>query len=686
MKLSRTIVFLLLLSSLGARASTFGRVSSELTDKTPPSPACLQELPLDPAATATPYSARAGELDEFLGDTLIIGRTYYDLQANATVGRMLQYNPWGYEGTGVVYCAYADMYTTGGVRHVHYQEIVADTLRYPDVHMVNTGNRAGFPTVARSPITEEGGCVITYHGRASAEGLFETKVASEYIFFPGVFVEFDIPWDENYEIIWPKSAMDGDSAIHILSTSNDQDAYEVYYTKMNADLETPMFTSQISPQLVTDRGEFISGDIACSPDGQRVAVAQPINRAKLLGEEEPWWLDQDLYLWVDENRGATFEWGHENAINVTDFIDPDPDPLPDTVAACQDTFRLYMDVCVYFDESNILHLAFSTLEFFYYYNNGEGTAHLTGQLWYWNEADQLFVRIADGDFWNNTALGANQINLQRPSLYKDPESGMMYCLYQQFGIPGDTLTTGDSTGLGRDRSEGGFLNAELFITATPYGDHFGKYWYPGVNITESRGTNGRVPAGECRSERDASISLNNDGDYLNILYQLDLDPGTFVFDDAPEGSSTDNPIVYGKISKQELYYALEANLYETGHWVIGHPLHIDGTQFWDDPEEWIVSVDEKPLPLLPEEFSLNEVYPNPFNSSARVRFDLKERGHINLAVYDILGRQVATILNQTFDAGSHEALFEGHNLASGVYFIRLSSGNSHQARKITLIK
>ncbi len=680
------LVGALLCLNLVAGAAGYDRASPCLLDKTKPNPADV--LRIAPTGHPVQRTQPAGELNEFFGDTVHVGYTWYDLQQNATIGRMIQYNPWGYDSTGVAYLAYSDMYTANGARHVHYQEVTGGEVQYPGGAIVDGGDRAGFPTVARNPITSDGGAVMVYHGRSNSNDAWNTVLGAEFGFIPGVFVEHSLPWEEDFQIIWPKSTMDGDSIVHTLSTSTglpEGSRYWIYYSKQHVDLAGPTFTSHIDPTLVTDQGEFISGDIACTNDGGRVAIAQPINRARLLGEEEPWWLDQDLYLWLSENRGDDFQFGVDNATNITNFIDPDPDLFPDSVAACRDTFRLYMDVSTYFDDNDVLHLSFSTLQFFYYLGGGDGAAYLTAQLWYWNEEDGYIVRIGDGDFWNNTALGANQITIQRPSLYKDPDDGWLYCLYQQYGVPGDTLTEGENAGMGQDRSEGGYLNSELFITASPPGENQGLYWFPGLNITDTRGTGGQIPAGECMSERDASLSLNNDGDYLHIMYNLDLDAGTSVFA-TPEGISTENPIVYGTIEKATLQQTMWDSVLARGYWLEGLPIHVDSSDFWDDPNNWEVGVEETELELLPDQFELGDVYPNPFNSTAKIRFHLAQQGQIRLEVYDLLGRKVSTLFDQAFEAGTHEALFEGHTLSSGVYFVKLSSGTTSQAKKLTLIK
>ncbi|MBU1937186.1 T9SS type A sorting domain-containing protein [bacterium] len=89
---------------------------------------------------------------------------------------------------------------------------------------------------------------------------------------------------------------------------------------------------------------------------------------------------------------------------------------------------------------------------------------------------------------------------------------------------------------------------------------------------------------------------------------------------------------------------------------------------------------------LPTEFSLHQNYPNPFNASTRIMFDLPKTEQVKLRVFDLLGREVATLLNGVREAGYHSVLFDGSNLPSGIYFCRLEAGGMHEAKKMVMLK
>jgi hypothetical protein len=90
---------------------------------------------------------------------------------------------------------------------------------------------------------------------------------------------------------------------------------------------------------------------------------------------------------------------------------------------------------------------------------------------------------------------------------------------------------------------------------------------------------------------------------------------------------------------------------------------------------------------LPTELALLPNYPNPFNPSTMLSFDLPQSGDVTLEVFDVLGRRVALLLNQSpITAGRHELSFNANNLASGTYLVRLTAGGSIRNSKIQLIK
>ena len=93
----------------------------------------------------------------------------------------------------------------------------------------------------------------------------------------------------------------------------------------------------------------------------------------------------------------------------------------------------------------------------------------------------------------------------------------------------------------------------------------------------------------------------------------------------------------------------------------------------------------------PSAFALHANYPNPFNPSTTIQFDLAGEDQVTLSVYDLQGHQVSTLLNQKMAPGSHQVQWNatndsGQNVSSGVYLIRLKAGQQESTRKITLLR
>ncbi len=85
-------------------------------------------------------------------------------------------------------------------------------------------------------------------------------------------------------------------------------------------------------------------------------------------------------------------------------------------------------------------------------------------------------------------------------------------------------------------------------------------------------------------------------------------------------------------------------------------------------------------------FSLFPNYPNPFNASTTIRYAVPSAGHVRLRVYNVLGQEVATLVDEIRQAGTHSVLFDGFLLASGIYFSKLEWGEKTAVAKLILMK
>jgi hypothetical protein len=96
-------------------------------------------------------------------------------------------------------------------------------------------------------------------------------------------------------------------------------------------------------------------------------------------------------------------------------------------------------------------------------------------------------------------------------------------------------------------------------------------------------------------------------------------------------------------------------------------------------------------PKAPAEFALRQNYPNPFNPVTMIPFDIKERVHVSLKIYNIRGQVVRTLADETMDARSYGLEWDGNNdtgqtVSSGIYFYKLVAGDFQDVRKLVLMK
>ena len=90
--------------------------------------------------------------------------------------------------------------------------------------------------------------------------------------------------------------------------------------------------------------------------------------------------------------------------------------------------------------------------------------------------------------------------------------------------------------------------------------------------------------------------------------------------------------------------------------------------------------------LIPKEYGLSQNYPNPFNPSTNISFSLPSRSFVLLKVFDVLGREITTIVSEELSAGNYSRQWNASNLPSGVYFYRLQAGEFVQTKKLMILK
>jgi len=119
----------------------------------------------------------------------------------------------------------------------------------------------------------------------------------------------------------------------------------------------------------------------------------------------------------------------------------------------------------------------------------------------------------------------------------------------------------------------------------------------------------------------------------------------------------------------------------------GGPLVNNWENWGQSFDPWLSGVSgQTGVSELPDAYALHPAYPNPFNPTVTLAYDLPQAGHVRLAVYDVQGRLVASLVDGMREAGRHEAVFDGSGFASGIYVYRLTAGDYVSTGKMVLMK
>ncbi|MFW5972903.1 MAG: T9SS type A sorting domain-containing protein [Bacteroidota bacterium] len=118
---------------------------------------------------------------------------------------------------------------------------------------------------------------------------------------------------------------------------------------------------------------------------------------------------------------------------------------------------------------------------------------------------------------------------------------------------------------------------------------------------------------------------------------------------------------------------------------IGFDGSVESVSFTEITGEVGTSIDQAPN-TLPETVALEQNYPNPFNPETTITYELADRGHVTLHVFDLLGREVTTLVDGVQPAGRHTVLFDASQLTSGSYYYRIESEGTIISRVMTLLK
>jgi len=201
---------------------------------------------------------------------------------------------------------------------------------------------------------------------------------------------------------------------------------------------------------------------------------------------------------------------------------------------------------------------------------------------------------------------------------------------------------------------------------------------------------------------EASVNLNVDGNFNNITVVFEYDStevdysafssiqvGSGNYVNATEVNPTSATFNFNSLTLQNSELDLGNvifNYNETkGDISISTKYSFDGVN-WNYGPTIILSPTAIGDELVPTKFSLSQNYPNPFNPSTTINFALPISTEVSLKVFDILGREIATLVNEQMAQGIHTIQFDAKHLASGVYFYQLEAGKFRTVKKMMLLK
>jgi len=600
---------------------------------------------VDAPVVLPPYRQSPDASDYLIGETYIIGTTWYESQHNGTIGRMM-----AVDQNGIVHFCWMNGWPEGATnRHIYYNTVAPDdTQGWPGVGIpVESSTRGGYPTLG---LMSDGRAVIAYHQDIGSN---PTNTAIAVDFGPGLGAFLPTPAPVlGYVNIWPRLQVDQHDIFHVISTENPASGVAGSPQRQNyIESEYDDLTYQVDwfePWEEVSWTMTIAADHDYSKVSDKCAVAWTYCRENGFANPDSvysqW--DNDIYLLIDDD-GQDLHFS--DAFNLTQFEDPDFGLLPDTVAANRDTLRAFTDLNVFIDQDDWVHVTFTTRSYFALSQTSYWHASI---IWHWSEQyagwnNFYVVHNAFDDFeWNYVDCGAWNVKAQRPSLGQDPETGYLYCMYQVYDC--------DTTAI----SAGGYPSGEVYVSVSQNG---GLDWSIGTNITDTI-TPENAAAGECLSELTPSMAEVVD-DTCRIMYVLDRDAGFVV---QTEGTWTLNDVMYHKVPVSEIPTT---------------PLNPGGI-YLNVGDGGIENGSQAEL----NSFELAPPYPNPFNPSAIFEYTLQRPMEVNLNVYDIQGKLVSTLVEGEQSTGGHRAVFNGTGLVSGIYIYTLQAGEKTQSGKLLLLK
>ena len=160
------------------------------------------------------------------------------------------------------------------------------------------------------------------------------------------------------------------------------------------------------------------------------------------------------------------------------------------------------------------------------------------------------------------------------------------------------------------------------------------------------------------------------------------------------GNNTDVPVWSTDVGTKEQLYGDLANIDQIRFYVrnpqttnTDYTILIDNVEGVDEFSQSTVITDVKTEnEYLPTGYNLSQNYPNPFNPTTTIQYSVQSPGHVSLKVFNLLGQEVETLVNENKNTGNYQVNFNASRLASGIYFLQMRAGSFVSVKKMVLLK
>jgi hypothetical protein len=146
----------------------------------------------------------------------------------------------------------------------------------------------------------------------------------------------------------------------------------------------------------------------------------------------------------------------------------------------------------------------------------------------------------------------------------------------------------------------------------------------------------------------------------------------------------------GGLGGQNLFYSRFIQATSPNVWPASYAFPLDvwklSAPFTAETAQFATGIGEQPGLGLPLQYKLEQNFPNPFNPATRIRYTIPEQAVVTLKIFNLLGQEVATLVNEQQAKGNYVALFDAQQLATGVYFYRLEAGKFVEVKKMLMLK